>query len=275
MRVAVRHHTRYAYASPAKSVLQLLRMTPRNHDGQTVKSWRIVPNCEATLKGGEDPLGNLTHMLSLPGPISELDIAVEGVVETEDRHGVVRGTYEKFPTELYLRETPLTVTDSALKQFAADTTSQSGDDRLDRLHCLLIGIYSGIKFDTAPTHAATTAAEAFALRKGVCQDLTHIFIACARQLGIPARYIGGHMFRSDGVTQQEAGHAWAEAHVEGLGWVGFDPANGICPTEGHVRVASGLDYLGAAPIRGTRQGGADEQMRVAVQINQARSQWQS
>ena len=75
MRVAVRHHTRYAYASPAKSVLQLLRMTPRDHDGQAVKSWRIVPNCEATLKSGEDPLGNLTHMLSLSGPISELDIA--------------------------------------------------------------------------------------------------------------------------------------------------------------------------------------------------------
>src|SRR5512134_2780781 len=105
MRVAVRHHTHYSYASPAKSVLQLLRMTPRNHDGQMVKS-------------GEDPLGNLTHMLTLPGPISELDIAVEGLVETEDRHGVVRGTYERFPTQLYLRETPLTMADAALKEFA-------------------------------------------------------------------------------------------------------------------------------------------------------------
>lgn len=275
MRVAVRHHTRYSYASPAKSVLQLLRMTPRDHDGQAVKSWRIVPNCEATLKGGEDPLGNLTHMLSLPGPISELDITVEGVVETEDRHGVVRGTFEKFPTELYLRETPLTMADAALKEFAGDTTSQSGADPLDMLHCLLIGIYTGVTFDTEPTHPATTASEAFALRRGVCQDLTHIFIACARQLGIPARYIGGHMFRSDGVTEQEAGHAWAEAHVAGLGWVGFDPANGICPTEAHVRVAVGLDYLGAAPVRGARQGGSDERMSVAVEINQSTLQRQS
>ena len=275
MRVAVRHHTRYSYNSPAKSVLQLLRMTPRNHDGQTVKSWRIVPNCEATLKGGEDPLGNLTHMLSLPGPISDLDIAVEGMVETEHRHGVVRGTYEKFPTQLYLRETPLTLADSALKEFAGDTTSQSGTDPLDRLHCLLIGIYTTVKFDTEPTHTATTAAEAFAGRRGVCQDLTHVFITCARQLGIPARYIGGHMFRNDGVTAQEAGHAWAEAHVEGLGWVGFDPTNGVCPTDAHIRVAVGLDYLGAAPVRGARQGGSDEQMSVAVDINQAALQRQS
>ena len=107
-------------------------------------------------------------------------------------------------------------------------------------------------FDTDPTQSATTAAEAFALRRGVCQDLTHIFIAAARQLGIPARYVGGHFYRADGVTAQEAGHAWAEAYVEHLGWVGFDPTNGIGTTDAHVRVAIGLDYLGAAPVRGTR-----------------------
>ena len=94
-------------------------------------------------------------------------------------------------------------------------------------------------FDTDPTHAATTAAEAFALRRGVCQDLTHIFIAAARHLGIPARYVGGHFYRADGVTAQEAGHAWAEAYVENLGWVGFDPTNGISTTDAHVRVAVG------------------------------------
>ena len=92
-----------------------------------------------------------------------------------------------------------------------------------------------------PPRPSTTAAEAFKLQRGVCQDLTHIFIAAARQLGIPARYIGGHFWRADGVTEQEAGHAWAEAYVDNLGWVGFDPANGICTTDAHVRVAVGLD----------------------------------
>jgi transglutaminase-like putative cysteine protease len=275
MRIAIRHRTHYAYGSPAKAVMQLLRLTPRNHDGQSVKRWRIDLNCDGTLKAGEDPFGNLTHTLALGGPISDLELTVEGEVETEDRHGIVRGTYERFPTGLYLRETPLTAVDPALKEFAHDVTSEASADRLELLHCLLVGIYSTVKFDTTPTNSATPAAEAFAMKRGVCQDLTNIFIACARHLGVPARYVGGYMLRNDGVTQQEAGHAWAEAEVEGLGWVGFDPANGICPTEGHVRVAVGLDYLGAAPIRGTRQGGSDEQMRVAVQINQARAQWQS
>jgi len=275
MRIAIRHRTHYAYTSPAKAVMQLLRLTPRNHDGQNVKRWRIDLNCDGTLKAGEDPFGNLTHTLVLAGPISDLEVSVEGEVETEDRHGIVRGSYERFPVDLYLRETPLTEVDVALKEFAHDVTSEASKDRLEMLHCLLVGIYSAVKFDTTPTNSATPATESFKLKRGVCQDLTHILLACARHLGFPARYIGGYLLRNDGVTQQEAGHAWAEAHVEGLGWVGFDPANGICPTEGHVRVAAGLDYLGAAPIRGTRQGGTDEQMRVAVQINQARSQWQS
>jgi transglutaminase-like putative cysteine protease len=275
MRIAIRHRTHYAYASPAKAVMQLLRLTPRNHDGQSVKRWRIDLNCDGTLKAGEDPFGNLTHTLALNGPISDLEVTVEGEVQTEDRHGVVRGTCERFPAGLYLRETPLTEADAVLKEFAHDVTSEAAKDRLERLHCLLVGIYSTVTFDTTPTNSATPATESFKLKRGVCQDLTHIFLACARHLGFPARYVGGYLLRNDEVTQQEAGHAWAEANVEGLGWVGFDPANGICPTEGHVRVAVGLDYLGAAPIRGTRQGGAEEQMRVAVQINQARTQWQS
>src|SRR5262245_748428 len=275
MRIAISHRTHYAYASPAKSVIQLLRLTPRNYDGQTVKRWRIDLNCDGALKAGEDPFGNLIHTLALNGPISNLEVTVEGEVETEDRNGIVRGTCERFPTGLYLRETPLTEADAELKTFARDVTAEARKDRLELLHCLLVGIYSAITFDTAPTTSATSATEAFKLKRGVCQDLTHIFIACARHLGVPARYVGGYMLRTDGVTQQEAGHAWAEAEVEGLGWVGFDPANGVCPTDAHVRVATGLDYLGAAPLPCTPKGGEAEQMRVAVQINQARSQRQS
>ena len=118
-----------------------------------------------------------------------------------------------------------------------------------------------ISFDTDPTHTATTAAEAFALRRGVCQDLTHVFVDRGAHARLPARYVGGYFHRADGVVHQEAGHAWAEAHIGDLGWVAFDPTNGICATEAHVRVAVGLDYLGAAPVRGTRYGGAGETAR--------------
>ena len=92
---------------------------------------------------------------------------------------------------------------------------------------------------------------------------------------IPARYVGGYFHRADGVVDQEAGHAWAEAHVPVIGWVAFDPANGICATDSHVRVAVGLDYLGAAPVRGTRYGGGAESMAVRVQVDQAARQVQS
>ena len=125
-----------------------------------------------------------------------------------------------------------------------------------------------------PVSTGTTAAEAFALKRGVCQDLSHIFIAAARGLGVPARYISGYFRRSD-VVDQEAGHAWAEAHVPDLGWVAFDPANGMCATDAHVRVAVGLDYLSAAPVRGTRYGGGGEALAVKIQVDQAARQVQS
>jgi transglutaminase-like putative cysteine protease len=130
-------------------------------------------------------------------------------------------------------------------------------------------------YDTTPTQVATPAAAAFALKRGVCQDLTHIFIAAARSLAIPARYVGGYFHREDGANEQEAGHAWAEAFVPSLGWVAFDPANCVCGTDAHVRVAVGLDYLGAAPLRGTRYGGAGEALSVKVRVDQAARQTQN
>src|SRR4029077_6876687 len=153
---------------------------------------------------------------------------------------------ERFPPQFFLRETALTQGDPAIVDFAESARSADGKDPLSLLHTLMKALNTEETSSADPTDSGTTAAEAFKLRRGVCQDLTHIFIAAARQLGIPARYVGGHLYRADGVPAQDAGHAWAEAHVEKLGWVGFDPANCICTTDAHVRVAAGLDYLGAA-----------------------------
>jgi transglutaminase-like putative cysteine protease len=136
-------------------------------------------------------------------------------------------------------------------------------------------INTEMTFDADPTHTGTSAAESYAMKRGVCQDYAHIFISCARKAGIPARFVAGHFLRADGVIHQQAGHAWAEACIPDLGWIGFDPANGICTTDAHVRVAIGLDYLGAAPVRGTRYGGGLETMNVAVTVDQAGRQSQS
>jgi transglutaminase-like putative cysteine protease len=275
MRIRISHATTYRYDTPPTSVTQMLRLTPRNHDGQYVVYWRVDLSEDCRLHQHEDAFGNITHSFTAEGPFSELSIGVDGEVDTQDSNGVVAGAVERFPPSLFLRETALTQPDAAIVEFADTARTDAGNEPLPLLHWLMNTLNREMTFDTDPTHSATTAAEAYALRRGVCQDFTHIFIAAARQLGIPARYIGGHVFRSEGGLAQEAGHAWAEAYVEGLGWVGFDPTNKICPTDTHVRVAMGLDYLGAAPVRGTRYGGSGETLKVAVHVDQARQQTQN
>jgi transglutaminase-like putative cysteine protease len=275
MRLRISHHTTYRYTQPATGVIQSLRLTPRSHDGQYVARWRIDVSADSHVDEHEDAFGNITHVFSVDGPLNELGVLVEGEVETQDTNGLVRGAIERFPPSLFLRETELTRPDPAIAGFARAVQQSSGEGSLEALHELLDRVHREVSYDTDPTHAATTAAEAFALKRGVCQDLTHIFIAAARSLEIPARYVGGHFCRTDGVVAQEAGHAWAEAHVADLGWVAFDPANGLCATDAHVRVAVGLDYLGAAPVRGSRRGGAGEVLAVAVQVQQAAGQVQS
>jgi transglutaminase-like putative cysteine protease len=275
MRIRISHLTSYVYGTPATSVIQMLRLTPRNHDGQYVARWRMDVSIDCRLDHHEDAFGNLTHTFSTDGPFSDLAVMVEGEVETRDTQGIVRGTVERFPPSLYLRATALTTPDAGICAFAAASNDAEDGNVLNLLHHMLERLHDDMVYDTDPTQVATTAAQAFALKRGVCQDLTHIFIAAARSLAIPARYVGGYFHRDDGVDEQGAGHAWAEAFVPGLGWVAFDPANGLCATDAHVRVAVGLDYLGAAPLRGTRYGGGGEVMSVKVRVDQASQQTQN
>jgi transglutaminase-like putative cysteine protease len=275
MRIHISHATTYTYDTLPSGVTQLLRLTPRDHEGQHVLSWRIDLSEDCLLHQHEDAFGNIIHSFTAEGPFDRLSVEVDGEVDTQDTGGLVKGAVECFPPQLFLRETSLTQPDPAIVDFAKTAQAGTNGDNLALLHALLAALNRQIAFDTDPTHTATTAAQAFALRRGVCQDITHIFVAAARSLGIPARYVGGHFHRADGVTSQEAGHAWAEAYVENLGWVGFDPTNGICITDAHVRVAVGLDYLGASPVRGTRYGGSGETLSVAVRVAQARQQIQN
>jgi transglutaminase-like putative cysteine protease len=268
MRIHITHSTVYRYDPPAAGAIQLLRLTPRNHDGQYVARWRIDLSADARLAAHEDAFGNVTHVFSPAGPFRELRIDVDGEVETQNTDGVVRGAVERFPPGLFLRDTPLAQADPAICDLACDIRAAANGAVLDELHGLLQRLHDDVTYDVTMTDALPTAAEAFALKRGVCRDLTHIFIGAARSLAIPARYVAGYLRLADGTVEQEAGHAWAEAFVPDLGWVGFDPANGVCPTDAHVRVAIGLDSLGAAPIRGTRYGVGNEILQVAVNVDQ-------
>jgi transglutaminase-like putative cysteine protease len=266
MRVRIEHETHYDYETNIRSLIQVLRMTPRSHEGQHVVRWRIEPSIDGRLRQREDPLGNVVHTFATETPADSFTLRVIGEIETTDTSGIISGTVERTPDIYFLRDTDLTMTDDKIRAFAEECVAE---DDLKTLHRLMGALHAEIAFDTAPTHVATTASEAFAMRSGVCQDLTHIFIACARHLGIPARYVSGYFFRSDGVVAQDAGHAWVEAKTKDLGWVGFDATNGIATTDAHVRVAIGLDYLGAAPVRGSRYGGGGERLSVNLNVEDA------
>ncbi len=269
MRLTIVHQTAYRYRTPASRAIEILKLTPRGHDGQYVVNWRIDVDRDCRLDATTDPFGNTMHAFTVEGPLDGLTITAEGEIETQDTQGVLSGQVELFPPSVFLRESSLTESDGAIRAFADVIAAAHGGDRLATLHGLTIAIRDSLRFDVDATDTGTSAIEAFAHRHGVCQDFAHVFVAAARHLGIPARYVSGYLFRSDRPHGQEAGHAWAEALVDEVGWVGFDPANGICPTEAYVRVAIGLDYLGAAPIRGTRYGGSGEELAVRVHIEQS------
>jgi len=266
MRLRVVHRIVRRYDPPAPGVIQMLRLTPRNHEGQYVIDWRIDVAGDARLAAHEDAFGNLTHVFTADGLLDELSIEAAGEVETQNMDGLIRGAVERFPPSLFLRDTSLTHADPAIRAIAEKIRSASNGKILGELHALLQRLHEEMTCESDPL-PAVTAAQAFARQRGGSQDLTHVFIAAAHCLGIPARYAAGYSC-ADGASTRQGGHAWAEAFVPDLGWVGFDPANGVCPTDAYVRVAIGLDSLGAAPVRGTRNGAGEETSAVAIKMGQ-------
>lgn len=270
MRIRIRHETVYKYSEPVRSAIQLLRLTPRSTDLQFVRRWRVAIDADARLDRGEDAYGNITHTAFIEGPYTALRISVDGEVETTDTAGVVSGGVERVSERLFLRDTPLTRVSPAISAFARAVIGREGGDMLATLHHINSAIHGRMRFDTVATTVATNAADAFDARAGVCQDFAHIFTSAARSIGVPARYVSGYYLRTD-MTEQDAGHAWAEAWVPAVGWVAFDPAHGICTTDRHVRVAVGPDSQAAAPIRGARAGGDKETLSVGVSVAPGRA----
>ena len=179
MRIRISHLIAYRYETPATSVIQMLRLTPRNHDGQYVARWRIDVSTDCRLDQHEDAFGNITHVFTAEGPFSELAVAVEGEVETRDTQGVVRGVVERFPPSLYLRTTALTTPDPNIAGFAAANRDVAGGDILDLLHRMLARLHADMTRDRATFRAAITAAQAFSAKHGAGRDFAHVFIAAA------------------------------------------------------------------------------------------------
>lgn len=269
MRIRVRHETVYSYATPSRSALQTIRLTPRSCDCQFIRNWRVEIDADARLEKCEDAYGNRMHLVSIEGPIERVVVTIEGEVDTVDCGGLVKGTLERQPEGLFLRDTELTLPSPAIRAYARNARAAEGGDTLAALHRMNADLHARLRFDTDATHAATRAAEAFEGGHGVCQDFAQVFIAAARSLGLPARYVSGYFLRTDR-PDQEAGHAWAEVHVKALGWIGFDPAQGHCVTDRYIRVAIGADAREAAPLRGAQAGGTGEDLKVAIDITRGR-----
>jgi len=269
MLLSVSHVTTYLYDQPVRGAVQSLRLTPSRFDGQRVIDWRI--GVDGGTRGGSfrDGAGDWIEGWSVRGRVTEVVVRVDGVVETTDVAGVLRGHRENVPAGAYLRDTTPTHADAALVALARETAS-GANDGLDCAHRLSAAIADAIAYRPGATEAHTTAAEALALGEGVCQDHAHAMVAAARVLGLPARYVSGYLQADFDGREHEAAHAWAELWIEGLGWIGFDPANRCCPDERYIRLGSGYDARDAAPIRGVAMGSAGaESLRVAVAVSNA------
>lgn len=264
MRLTIHHTTSYRFDEPVAFALQQLRKTPKSTPQQQILDWRTEVRGGRKELAFEDHHHNRVELVSADRGTTELDIVSDGVVELSDTHGVIGPHRGPAPLWLYLRATPRTEIGPGVRDILR------GFDfgrPLDALHGLSTRLRETIAYEVGSSEPYWSAEDAIAAGRGVCQDHTHVFLACARRMGIPARYVSGYLMLDDRTTQ-DAMHAWAEAHIDGLGWVGFDISNGISPDTRYVRVATGLDYSDAAPVSGTRVGGAREVLEVRIDVAQ-------
>ena len=271
MRIRVSHQIVHRFDPPARTVNQILRLTPLSFDSQYVLRWRVDIDADGARRETNDSHGNAVTSYSHYGPIEQVTISAVGEVETSDGAGVVRGVAERLPPEMYLRDSPLAHVNGALRAFAAEA-AQGAADPLDSMHRLMAALHEGLPHHPDEKDAAVSAIEAFALRRGQARDFAHIFIACARWRGIPARFVAG--YRVGDNSGQAGVHEWAEAHMPGLGWVAFDATAPVCPDERYVRVAIGFDGQDGAMTRSAHSGG-DEKIEAKVFVEQAGAQSQA
>ena len=266
MRLSVDHRTIYRFSEPQGRLVQMLRMTPENNHDQTVATWRIDVDCDAKMRRALDGFGNLGTMLYVEGPVEGIEITVSGEVLTSHSDGVLHGATEVFPPELFLRPTTLTPADPAIAGFAREHVEEG--DMLSALHRLNEALHARFGVANERPEPGMDAAAAFKRETGTPRDLAHIFAVAARSLGAPTRYVSGYRLAAE--QRAPTPHGWAEAYVEGIGWIAFDPCAGRCPEEDYVRVANALDAAGAAPVAGSRLGEGVEELAVDVTVSRVR-----
>jgi transglutaminase-like putative cysteine protease len=268
MHLHIRHETRYRYERPVKYSVQSLHLTPRRDLCQRALSWSIVAPGRRLEQ--IDAHGNIAHLLTIEEPHREISIVVRGVVETADTDA--RQDDGPLSPLAYLAPTPLTWPNEDIKAFASAALSRLADPK-DRVQALAEAVLGAVRYKTGASDVWDSAAVAFKSGEGVCQDHAHVFVACARAVGMPARYVSGYLYTGD--ASDAASHAWADAWLgPEIGWHSVDVTHARPAVRNYCRLAVGRDYLDAAPVRGMRQGGGGEKMQANVLIAESALQQQ-
>jgi transglutaminase-like putative cysteine protease len=245
--------------------LQRVRLVPKATQGQQILDWAMDYEGATQQLRYEDQNHNTTTLISVDEGTEKVIVTCRGTVDTEDQAGVIGKHSGHLPLWSFIGQTDLTRPGARMRELVNKVRGEDG--MLEMLHRLSSAVLEDVEYRIGSTQVDTTAEEALSNGSGVCQDHAHIFIGAARRLGAPARYVSGYLMMDDRVDQ-DATHAWAEAHVDGLGWVGFDISNGISPDARYVRVATGRDYRDAAPITGISYGGQEQTLHVDLAVEQ-------
>ena len=266
MILTIRHETTYQYSRPLAYTIQQLHLTPRIEPQQRALSWQISTpgQCHAYT----DAYGNLSQMLTINGKHQALSLVVQGSVETIYPYQGRLNLVDTLSPLLFTMPTRLTEADPTIVELAAASLPDRGTPAATR-HLLQLAenIAGKVAYESGATEVTTTAIAALTLGRGVCQDHAHLYLACCHAWDIPARYVSGYI--DPGTTGHAASHAWVDAWVvdsDFSGWVSIDVTHARLMTDAYCRLAIGRDYDSAAPVRGVRQGGGTETLRVDVQI---------
>ncbi|MCU0514661.1 MAG: transglutaminase family protein [Anaerolineae bacterium] len=281
MYYSIRHATTFYYSDPITESVMEVRMTPRGDDRQRCLRFQIVISPRAHLSQMQDYLGNTLHTFNIPGLHDRLAITTEATVELtpavpepEALPAQAWAAYDtlnlaEFMLHDMLQPGTLTAPTTGLAALAREFNVCRRDDPLTVLKQLNQAMYEGFEYDQDITDVDTQMEHVLQTRRGVCQDFTHVMIALVRGLGIPCRYVSGYLFHRDhGYDRSavDASHAWLEAWLPGLGWLGFDPTNNRICHDRHIRVAIGRDYADVPPTRGLFRGSAGTDLKVAVTV---------
>ncbi len=280
MRLSIRHQISIGIGEGAARAALHLLMTPQDHAGQTVREWTLEAPGIDSATGFLDGFGNRAHLVTQTRPEAEMILTATGIVETTDRSGVVGKSKADPVPALFLRVTELTRAEPGLIE------GLSGHNRIARLHALMArvaespgasdgdgeeqaqGGYEGPDGQSQSQSQSMPAGDGGEDAPGPALspvEMAHRFIAGARALRIPARYVSGYLAEAGDAPRV---HAWAEAWDDAIGWIGFDPSLQICPVEAHVRVACGLDAISAAAVRAVPAAGAAVPLALVIETAQ-------